>query len=136
MDQYHEAHLFVAAIRVVEHRVGGGAAGIDDVCSMLDMSLESGYALCRKLSKLGVINLVEDPFSQRVLVADHLRIENISRDDNNENSLAKEVEQFKSKKRNMEMEVEAIQADLERKRKAKFSDIEERLKKEMRRKDS
>ena len=135
MDQYREAHLFVAAVRVVEHRIGGGAAGIDDVCSMLQMSLESGYALCRKLNKLGVINLVEDPFSQRVVVADHLRIEEISREENNENSLAKEVEQFKAKKRNMEKEVEAIQADLERKRKATFTDIEERLKKEMGRKN-
>ena len=79
--------------------------------------------------------MVEDPFSQRVVVADHLRIEEISREENNENSLAKEVEQFKAKKRNMEKEVEAIQADLERKRKATFTDIEERLKKEMGRKN-
>lgn len=130
MNPYHEAHVFVAAIRLVEFRKKG-APTMEEVCSMLEISMESGHALGRKLKKLGVVELSEDPFTVRLSVADHLQIEKIEKKQDERNGLAKELESFKAKKKDMDKKVEEIQAELARKRKDLFSNMEQKLKKEI-----
>ena len=61
MDPYNEAHLFVAAIRIVYHQKQSPPT-IDEVCSTLNISVESGLSTCRSLEKLGIIEISEDPF--------------------------------------------------------------------------
>jgi hypothetical protein len=130
MDAYTEAHLFVAAIRVLQHQ-GGSPPKLEDVCAMIRISVELGHTLCRRLEKLGVIETFEDPFSIKLAVANHLEIENISRKVKEENSLAKELEKFKAEKKNVEQKVATIQAEMAKKRQDMFADIEAKFKKEM-----
>ena len=78
MDPYSEAHLFVAAIRIL-HYQKQTLPDIGDVCSMLGFSVEAGLASCRKLEKLNIIEISEDPFSIRLSIGDHLEIENLER---------------------------------------------------------
>lgn len=130
MTPYDEAHLFVAATRILFHQKQSSPP-IEDVCAMLAISDEAGHSICRKLEKLGVIEVYEDPFSIRLAVGNHLEIENISRESQPENSLASELEQFMAKKKNMDKKVEAIQAELEAKKKSMFDDLEKQLKKKM-----
>jgi hypothetical protein len=98
---------------------------------MLNVSVESGLVVCRKLKKLGIIELIEDPFSTRLNVANHLEIENLPREIKEENGLAKDIELFMAKKKNMDQKVEDIQAAMKKKKQDLFNDIERKMKQKM-----
>ena len=130
MDTYSEAHLFVAAIRVLQHQKNNPPS-LEEVCAMIGSSTESGYGLCRTLKKAGIIETLEDPYSLKLFVADHLGLENIPRKQSSENSLAKELEKFQLEKSNRERKFEEMQAELEQKKKEKLSAIEAKFKAQM-----
>lgn len=130
MDAYTEAHLFAAAIRVLQHQAGCPPK-LEDVCAMLGFSIEVGHTLCRRLEKLGIIETFADPFSLKLAVANHLEIENLPRKAEEESSLARELEKFQSEKKNADQKVAAIQAEMAKKRQDLFADIEAKFKKEM-----
>ena len=130
MNPYEEAHLFVAAIRVLFHKKPT-APPIEEVSGLLDISTESALSISRKLEKAGIIEIYSDPFSTKVAIADHLAIEQLPKEDKPEKSLAGELEQFMSKKQNMDKKVENIQAELEAKKKKQFEELEAQLKKKM-----
>ncbi len=134
MDAFTEAHLFVAAIRICQYK-SGGTADIGDICKLLDYSVEHGHTVCRKLEKKGVVKTIEDPFAFKVSVKDYLAIETFSKEPEEDDKLAKEIEAFKAKKRDMDKEVAAIQAEIDRKKKDMFADIEAKLKQELNKKD-
>ncbi len=130
MDPYHEAHLLVAAIRILHHKKHSPPT-IEEVCSTLDISVESGLATCRNLDKRGIIELSEDPFSIKLGIVDHLEIEKLPRETKKGDNLSKELEAFMAKKKDMDKKVEEIQADLKKKRQDMHGGIEEKLRKEM-----
>lgn len=127
MDPYNEAHLFVAAIRILQH-LKGTAPPVEEVCTMLNTSVESGLVVCRKLKKLRIIEIIEDPFSTRLIIANHLEIENLPREIKKEDGLSKDIELFMAKKKNMDQKVEDIQAALKKKKQDLFNDIEKKMK--------
>ena len=130
MDAYSEAHLFVAAVRVLQHR-GGCPPAIEEVAEMLDLSVEMAHTICRRLSKAGIVEALTDPFTVKLAVANHLAIEELPRTAVEENSLAKELARFQSEKKNVDEKVAAIQAEMARKRQDLFADLEAKFKKEM-----
>lgn len=130
MDTYSEAHLFVAAIRVLQHQKKNPPS-LEEVCLMIGSSTESGYAICRTLKKAGIIETLEDPYSVKLFVADHLGLEKIPQQQNQESSLAKELEEFKKEKSSKEKKFADMQAELEKKKKDKLSEIEAKFKAQM-----
>ncbi len=130
MDPYNEAHLYVAAIRILQHQKRM-APSVEDVCTMLDVTVEFGMSICRKLKRLGIVEIIEDPFSDRLCVAHHLEIEHLPREVREEGSLAKDIEQFMAKKKNMDKKVEEIQAALKKKKQDLFNDIEGKMRQKM-----
>ncbi len=130
MDTYSEAHLFVAAVRLLTHQQGASPS-LEDICETLKISDESAHATCRNLKKFGILDTMEDPFTIKVTITDHLKIEELPREQSEENSLAKEIERFQAKKKNLDDKVSSIQAEIEEKKKGLFSDIEAKFKKEM-----
>jgi len=130
MDPYNEAHLFVAAMRILHHQKQSPPT-IEELCSFLAISVESGLLTGRSLKKLGIIEISEDPFSIKLSIDDHLGIEKLERETKSEDSLSSELEAFMSKKKDMDKKVEAIQADLKQKRQEMHGGIEEKLRKEM-----
>jgi hypothetical protein len=130
MDPYTEAHLFVAAIRVLHHQ-GGCPPNIEDVCAMLGLSVELGHTVCRRLAKRGILETFEDPFSMKLAVANHLEIESLPKKVTEENSLARELEKFQSERKSVEQKVAAMQAEIAKKKQDLFADIEAKFKKEM-----
>jgi hypothetical protein len=130
MDPYNEAHLFVAAIRIVHHQKQSPPT-IEEVCSTISISVEAGLPTCRSLEKLGIIEMSEDPFSIKLTIANYLDIEKLPREVKDENKLARELEEFMAKKKDMDKKVETIKADLEKKRQDMHSSIEEKLRREM-----
>ena len=69
MDSYSEGHLFVAAIRLLQHQKNVPPS-LEDVCAMLETTPESGHAVCRSLKKAGIIETLEDPYTIKLLVAE------------------------------------------------------------------
>lgn len=131
MNPYDEAHLFVAAIRLLQHQKSCSPQ-IEDICQLLDISVEAGLSQSRKLEKADIVEIYEDPFSLKISVANHLEIEKLPRETKTENTLAKELEQFMSKKKDLDKKVESIQAEIEAKKKDMFKNIEEQFKKKIR----
>lgn len=131
MDAYTEAHLFVAATRVLHHKGGGYPPALEEVCAILGFSVELGHTICRRLEKQGVIETLADPFSVKLAVANHLEIEKLPRHRAEENALARELEKFQSEKKSVDQKVAAIQAEMAKKKQDLFSDIEAKFKKEM-----
>ncbi len=131
MSPYDEAHLFVAAIRILLYQKKSPPT-IDDVCTLLNTSVEAGISVCRSLQKSDIIEMSQDPFSTRLTITDHLKIEGLPKTAGAQDSLAKELEQFKNKKQAFDKEVEAIKADLKKKRQNLHNGIEEKLREEMR----
>lgn len=130
MDSYSEAHLFAAAIRVLNHQTKTQPS-IDDLCSMLNISVEHGLKVTRKLKDQGILETFEDPFSIRIGLENHLLIEDLPKAEAKESNLSDELAQFMARKNKEEKKIESIQAELDQKKKEMFSSIEEKLKKQM-----
>ncbi len=130
MDPYSEAHLFVAAIRLLQHRKQSPPA-VEDLCRELDISVEAGLAIGRKLEKLAIVTISEDPFTIKFGIADHLEIEKLPRQKKAEDGLSKDLEKFMARKKDMDKKVETIQADLKKKKQDLQSNFEARLRQEL-----
>lgn len=130
MDSYTEAHLFVAAVRILYHQKQTQPS-IEDLCAMLNMSVEHGLAVSRKLEDLGITETFTDPFSVRIGIDNHLLIEEIPKAVKDESSISDDLAQFMAKKKKEDKKIETIQAELDKKKKSMFSDIEEKLKQQI-----
>jgi hypothetical protein len=126
-DLYSQSHLIVSAVRVLSHtRVE--APSVEDVCGLLTFSLEQGHLLCKKLHDMNIIEMVEGPFGLRIFVRDHLKIEELPRDETTA-SLQAEVEKFQSSRKDFKDQIEKFQSRKEQEKKELFAKIEEKLKK-------
>lgn len=129
MDKYQEAHLIVAAIRVLHHTKGTPPT-VEEVGAMLNISDEMVHAICRKLEKLNILDTLTDPFSVKLSIANHLELEKLPKQEEDD-SLHQELENFKAKKSDMDQRVATIQAELKKKKESMFADIEAAFKKEL-----
>ena len=133
MDAYTEAHLFVAAIRILSFKKGR-APRMEEICELLSVSLELGHNICRKLAGLKIIEILEDPFSIMLSIADHTKIETLPRKEEDKDLLARELEAFQKKKQDSEQKVATNQDELNKKKQSMFAELEAKLKKEMKNK--
>lgn len=123
---YEEAHLLVAAIRVLEHTRLVPPA-VEDICSALSFSLEESNRICRKLNELEIIDIVEGAFGTKLYIKDHLRIENLPRE-NKDNRLEEELKKFQDAQKQLSKKVESIQAEQDKKKKDLFAKLNKQLK--------
>ena len=68
-DLYTTAHLFVAAVRVLDHQEGAPPS-LEAVCRLLDFSEEKGSYLLNRLRELkivGTVNIPGNPLSRKVI---------------------------------------------------------------------
>ncbi|MBW2608569.1 MAG: hypothetical protein JRD05_13170 [Deltaproteobacteria bacterium] len=126
---YSNAHLFVAAIRVCEHQKSASPA-IDDVCRLISFSLERGNFICKQLKEMEIIEAVEGPYGVRLSVNNHIKIEDIPKEEK-ESALEDELAKFKETQKAFAQKIESFQAKQKEKKKSLFSDIEKKLKKEL-----
>jgi len=132
MDPYNEAHLFVAAIRVLRQQKNSPPS-VEEVCGLLGISDEAGHALRRKLEGLGIIETVADPFTVKMAVANHLALENLPRQEEAKDALARQLERFQAEKKSGEQKFSSLQEEFNRKQQEKLAGIEAMFKKEMER---
>ena len=128
-DLYGTAHLFVAAVRVLDHRDGAPPA-LETVCRLLDFSDEKGSYLLNRLKELGILDTVKSGFNDRIVVANHLAVEDLPREAE-ESRLEQELKKFKQGKNVMQEKVASIKAQQDQKKQDLFAEIEKKLKKKI-----
>lgn len=125
-DLYSNAHIVVAAIRVLAHQKNAPPS-IEDVCQTLSFSLEQGNFICNKLEEMQIIEIVEGSYGTRLFIKSHLKIEDIPRGDK-VSGLEEELKKFQSSRKNFTKEIESFQAKQAKKQKALFAELEKKLK--------
>jgi DNA-binding Lrp family transcriptional regulator len=126
---YQEGHLFVAAIRVLEHR-NGAPPSLEQIAELLNFSTEQTGWISRRLLEAGVIKIVESAFGDRRGIEDHLKIEALPRESES-SQLDEALKQFKAEKNKIALKVESIKEQQAKKQKDLFSEIEKKLKKDL-----
>ena len=126
-DLYSNAHLMVAAIRILTHK-NSKHPSLNEICKTLSFSLEQGNLICKKLKDFGIIDVVEGAFENQLFIKDHLKIEEIPRD-KKEDRLEEALKKFKDSKKDFSKKIESFQAKQAEKQKALFAELEEKLKK-------
>jgi DNA-binding Lrp family transcriptional regulator len=129
---YSNAHLFVSAIRVFEHQ-NNTPATIEDISRILKISIERSHYLCRKLKEMGVIDEVEGSYGIRLFIQDHLKIEDIPREDDG-GKFEAELKKFKESQKELSHKIETIQAKQAEKKKNLFAEMEKKLKEQLNKK--
>ena len=126
---YQEGHLFVAAIRLLEHR-HAAPPPIDQIASILNLSVEQTGFISRRLIEAGVVKIVASAFGDRWGVDDHLKLEALPREAE-ESPMDEALKKFKSEKGKLARKVASIKVQQAQNRKDLFSEIEKRLKKDL-----
>jgi DNA-binding Lrp family transcriptional regulator len=129
---YSSAHLFVSAIRIFEHQ-NNAPASLEDICRLLKISIERSHYLGRKLKEMGIIDEIEVSYGIRLFVKDHLKIEDIPREDDG-GKLEAELKKFKESQKELSHKIETIQAKQAEKKKNLFAEMEKKLKQELNKK--
>jgi hypothetical protein len=124
---YSDAHLVTAAIRILEHR-NSAPASVDDVCQTLSFSIEQGHFVCRKLKEMGIIDVVEGAFGTRLFIKNHLKIEEIPKDEK-DSSLTEALKKFQNAKKDFSKKIESFQAQQTKKQQDLFAELEKKMKK-------
>jgi hypothetical protein len=125
-DLYTNAHLAVAAIRILAHKKGAPPS-VDEVCHILSFSLEQGNFICNKLEEIGIVEIVEGAFGTRLFIKNHLKIEDIPRGDK-VSGLEEELKKFQDSKKDFSKKIESFQAKQAKKQKDLFAELEKKLK--------
>ncbi len=126
---YSAAHLFVAAIRVCEHKQSAPPS-IDEVCRVISFSLERGNFICKQLKEKEIVEAVEGPYGVRLSVKNHLKIEDIPKEEK-ENALSDELSKFKETQKTFAKKIESFTAQQKEKKKSLFDEVEKKLKQEL-----
>jgi hypothetical protein len=122
-----QAHLIVAAVRVLLHKTGRPPA-VEEVAGLLGWSREYCGHLCRNLEAQMILVTLKSPFDVRVDVGDHLRIEDLPEDDSGPR-FKDEVEAFHSEfqKRQDELRNLFDSGELEERKKKRLAGLEDEL---------
>ena len=128
-DLYKNAHLVVAAIRILDHQNGMPPA-VGTLASILAFSVEECSYICRRLHELEIIDIVEGVFGTKIFIKNHLAVEDIHRSADDPD-INEDIHKFMSSKKNYEKEIKAIKANQEKKQKDLFAQIDKKLKKSL-----
>jgi len=131
-NPYEQGHLFVAAVRLFLHSKGRPPS-VRDISEMLRISSEMGHYLCNRLAGLGVLEVVEGAFEERIYLKDHLRLEELPREEK-ASTLEAEVQRLKEEREKRQEEIERLQTAQGGKKKELFSDLERQLKEGLKKK--
>lgn len=126
---YAQGHLFVAAIRVLEHQRQAPPA-LDQISKMLGFSAEQTGLLSRRLQQQGIIELVESAYGDRWAVADHEKLETLSRESES-SQLDNELKKFQAERNKIAQKVEHFKEQQAKKQKDLFSELQKKLKKDL-----
>jgi hypothetical protein len=100
---------------------------VEKIGQTLSLSLEESHFLCRKLQKLGIIEIVEGAFGTKLFIKNHLALETLPQTVP-DTAMKNDIDKFMSQKQEQFKEVESIKAKQDQKKKDLFSEIDQKLK--------
>jgi len=124
---YNQSHLVVAAIRVLEYQQKRPPSE-EDLSKALSFSPEQTTLMVRKLVEMEIISAVEGSYGVRLFVKDHLKLEEISREET-ESKLDEALKKFQDSRKDLTQKVESFKAQQDEKKKSLFAELEKQLKK-------
>lgn len=127
---YHDAHLVVAAIRVLAHQHQSPPT-LESVCEALSYPLEKGNRICLKLREMGIVRLVEGGFGLRLFIQDHLKLEELPREAEGP-SLAEALKEFRRTRQENTRALDALKAEQQKLKQGRVAEIEKKLMQELR----
>lgn len=128
-DFYSTAHLFVAAIRIHEHR-NNAPPSVEEISTMLSLSREKISLICHQLQEMEIVKAVKSPFGLRLFVRNHLKIEEIPKD-KTESKLEHDLQKFKKNQKKSTLSMDSFRAKQEENKKKLFAEAEKKLKNEL-----
>lgn len=122
-----EAHLIVAAVRVLAHKTGRPPS-VDEIAELLGTARELTGHLVRGLETAGIVHTIKSPFDLRVEVADHLAIETLPVEDTGP-GLRDEVEEFHERFKQKQEKLQNLfdSGDAEARRKSRLAGLDDEL---------
>lgn len=125
---YHEAHLIVAAVRVLTH-CGQRPPTPEDVAKLLGLTPEKTNIVVHELGELGVLRLLKSPFDVRLDAVDPRPLESLPREETDP-AMKQELDEFavKNREKNQEMERMLRGGEAERRRQERVAKLEEQFK--------
>ena len=126
---WEKGHLVVAAIRVCRHQKGT-PPGPKEIAALLEWGSEETHAVLLGLVKSEVITLHESPFEAYYEIKDHLRLEELPREAE-QDALEDEVEEFKRSSQSKQDELERMfdDGDMDKKKKKQLENLEDEFSK-------
>lgn len=128
-NPYQEGHLFAAAVRILEH-LNGAPPTLKEISHLLKYSEEQTGLISRRLTEAGIVKVVESAFGDRWGVDDHLLIESLPKEEA-VSQMDEALRQFKAEKSKMSQKIESIKEQQAKKQKDLFSELEKKLKKDL-----
>jgi DNA-binding Lrp family transcriptional regulator len=128
-NQYQEGHLFVAAIRVLEH-IHHAPPSLDQISAMLKFSPEQTGWIARRLTEAGIVRIVESAYGDRWGIEDYLKLEELPRASES-SQMGEALKQFKAEREKIAQKVESFKEQQAKKQKELFSELEKKLKKDL-----
>ena len=131
MSLYEEAHLLVAAIRILELKKNTSPS-LKDISELLGVNIDRVTRIANDLKPLDIVRMVDGPFeSVNLVIQDHTKIEELSRTVR-ESNMEDEIRKFKEKSKNVyEDRVKAFKEENQKKEKALFEALQKKLKEEV-----
>jgi hypothetical protein len=126
---YEDGHLIVAAVRVLSHRASKPPTP-EDIAGLLGLAPEFVRSLVISLGDEGILRVMENPFEIRAELGDHTRLEELPKGAETP-SIKDELEGFLERKRKATEETDKMLSmdEIEKKKKAKLSKLEDEMKK-------
>lgn len=126
---YHDGHLFVAAIRILERR-NGAPPTLEQISELVQFSGEQTGLISRRLRDAGIVAQVEGAYGDRWEVADHLKLEELPKELDT-SQLDDALKKFQSERSKLAQKVESIKELQAQKKKDLFAGLEKKLKKDL-----
>jgi DNA-binding Lrp family transcriptional regulator len=126
VSTYDQGHLLVAALRLFVHR-HKRPPSVRELSEMVGISPEMGHYVCNRLERLGVIEMVDAAFEERLYLREHLKLEELPREEK-ASDLEGEVKKLKEDRQRQQEQMEKLQASHQSKKKDLFSDLDRQLK--------
>lgn len=126
---YTNGHLFVAAVRILNH-LNSAPPRVEDVSNLLRFSSEMGGLIFRKLAREGIVESGEGPYDQRLFVREHGNLERLLEIEE-KSGFDEALETFKNRRKNIDREVSSFQEKQVEKKKSLFAALEKQMKKKL-----
>jgi seryl-tRNA synthetase len=133
LDLYRQAHLWVAAIRILEHQHQLSPT-VDAICDFLGFTTEQGHRLVRKLESRDILQVVVKGTDVHCAIADHRLLEELPQVEAELPPLSAEVAQFQAARNEISTKVAEFKSEQNRKQKDLFAELNAKLKADISRK--